>query len=151
SHVARAPGGELAIGHLINALAADLHRSSAGAVQSADQIEQGGLAGTGWPHQRKKIAFRHFEVQSRQHMDLFRSAMKGFFNVPDANENSVACSHCFVSVTRAPSARSAGPSTTTLSPPLNPAAMAISSPRAAPIVTARRSTRPTRITHTTSR
>src|SRR5262245_40124474 len=149
--VPRSPGGQAPVGHPVDLFAANFDRAPRGAVQAADEIEQGGFARAGRPHQSQEIALRHRESQTGQDVDFFRAAVKGFVDVHDADEDTVGWVHRWVSVTLAPAASCSGPSTTTRSPPLRPAAMVTSSPRAAPTVTGRGSARPLRTNQTTSR
>ena len=74
--VPRAPRGQLAVGQFVNALARDAHRAAGGAVQPADQVQQRALARTRRPHQRQKLARRHFQMQVLQHVDVLRAAVK---------------------------------------------------------------------------
>ena len=62
--VPRAPGGELTVGELVHAVLADLDGAGGRPVESADQVEQGGLARTGRPHQREEFRLLHFQVET---------------------------------------------------------------------------------------
>src|SRR5439155_4396893 len=137
--------------HPVNRLVADRDVPAGRTVQAADQVQQGGFAGTRRAHEGQEFASPHVEVQTGQHVDCLGPTMKDFFNIIDTNQDAVIGTHRFDSVMRSPSASLSAPSTTTLSPPFKPAVTVTSSPRGAPTFTARFSTRPSRAIQTTSR
>ena len=53
------------------------------AVEPADQVEQGGLAGAGRPHQRDEVALRDVEREPVQHLDRLLAAHVGLLHVAD--------------------------------------------------------------------
>ena len=118
------------------------------AIQPADQIQQRRFARAGRPHQREEFAFRHFEIQPGQHVNLFRAAVKTS-HVFDLNQNSVVVLIVFFCYPRAigqdpPQARPQS-----FRRRSSPRRSSTSSPRVAATVIARRSTRPSRTTQTT--
>src|SRR6185503_4666606 len=147
----RTPGGQFAIGHLVDTIGANAYYAAGAAIQTANEIQQRGLSGAGWSHQRKEFAFRHFQTQAGQDANLFRAPAKDFVHVRHVNQCFVFRRHRLSSITRAPSGKSAGASVTTRSPPFNPEAITTSSPNAPPSVMARRSTRAFWTTQTISR
>src|SRR6266542_465667 len=139
------------IAELIDALTADRDGTARRPVQPSDQVQQGGFARSRRPHQRQEFAFRRGQAETGMLSGLLRTTPKGLLHVLDANQRFVVDIHRLISVTRAPSARLSGPSTTTRSPLFRPATMLISSSFERPTVTDRRSIRPSRQTQTTWR
>src|SRR5688572_10674849 len=83
SDVARAPFGEPAARQTIDALAAYDDFAGSGAVEPANQVEQGRLAGPGRPHQRDEIAFRYVEREPMQDFDRLLAAHIRLLHVAD--------------------------------------------------------------------
>src|SRR5436190_19496666 len=104
------PCGELAVGHLIDPVAADDDGSACRSIEPADQVEQRGLARAGRAHQREKLPLWDFQAQARENMNLFRPAPKILLHVLDVNENPVARAHHLVPVILPPSTSLSCPS-----------------------------------------
>ncbi|MNT16934.1 hypothetical protein D3C72_1520610 [compost metagenome] len=79
--VMAAPRRQLAAAHLVDALAFDADLAARGVVQAADQVEQGGLAGTGRAHQRDEVAAGDIQVDAVQHLHLFGATLVGLGDV----------------------------------------------------------------------
>ena len=61
--VSGAPLGQLAFGQIIDTLPGHLDRAGRRPVDTADEIEQCGFAGTRWSHQRQEVTFRDLRVE----------------------------------------------------------------------------------------
>jgi len=94
--VVAAPGRELAGAELVDALPFDGDLAAAGRVQSADQVEQGGLARTGRAHQRDEIAAVDVQVDAMQHLHLFGAALVGLGDVAEGDEGGHGWSSALV-------------------------------------------------------
>src|SRR5436189_3079974 len=93
-------------------------------------------------------------MQILQHLYVLGAAMEDLRHTVHVDESSVSFRwfiHGFNSFTVAPSAKPAGQSTTTFSPSLKPVLIVVASLTVLATVTARRSTRWSRTTMTTSR
>src|SRR6267378_1915093 len=58
-------------------------------VDAGDEVEQRGLAGAGWSHQRQEVAARHVHGDAVEHRHFERIALVDFPDVVDLDE----CSH----------------------------------------------------------
>jgi hypothetical protein len=65
-------GRALGVGHREQVLAGDQHPAAVDVVQAGQAVQQGGLARSGWPHDRHHLALVDGEVQVDQglHLDL---------------------------------------------------------------------------------
>src|ERR1041385_1739503 len=72
----RSPGGELAVGHLIDLVVAHLDGAAGGAVQASDEVQKGGLARPAGTHEGQEFAAVDLEVQAGQDVDLFPTAVE---------------------------------------------------------------------------
>src|ERR1700684_30713 len=75
AHVARAPFGELAAGHMSDFIAGHGDAAVGGYVQSAEQIEQGGLARAARAHESDELALVHVKIEPRQYVNLPAAAL----------------------------------------------------------------------------
>src|SRR5450432_2245388 len=83
--VAGAPLREIAAGHMCDLIACYSDAAGGRNVQSAQKIEQSGLAATAGAHEGHKVALINVKVQALQHVDLFTTAI--VFLVQTANVN----------------------------------------------------------------
>ncbi len=88
THVGCPPPRQRAAAELVDVLAAHADAAGAGHIQPADQVEQGGLAGAGRPHQRKEIAFGDIQVDVMQHLDLLLAALVGLGQIADLDQRA---------------------------------------------------------------
>ena len=102
----RPPRRQFAVGELVDAVAANADAALRGAVQAADEIEQGGFAGAGGAHEGKKLPLIDHEVEAREDRNVLRSAMEGLGDVLDLDECGVA--HGWEILTLPPSVRPGG-------------------------------------------
>src|SRR5439155_20325023 len=84
-----APRRQLTVRHPVNGLVANRNGPTRRTVQAADQIQQGGFAGTRGAHQGEKFAPPHVEVQTDQHVDFFGPTMKDLLDIIDADQDAV--------------------------------------------------------------
>src|ERR1700731_4682134 len=138
---------ELAAGELVDAAAAHADLPGARLVETADQIEQRGLAGTGRTHQSDEVALGDVQGELVQDFDFLLAALVNLGDITDLNHGighgNLASSemnewdHGFATVTAASSLSSAGASTITDSPALTPASTHWTFPSSNQIATAR--------------
>ena len=83
--VAGAPAGQLRFVIAAISFVADPHFALAGPIESGDQVEQRRLARSAGPHQRQEFSFRHFQVESVEHVDLFAAAAQSVAVQSDTN------------------------------------------------------------------
>src|SRR5579883_3255256 len=57
-------------------------------IQTAKQIEQGGLAGPAGPHEGNKVALIHVEVEALEYLDLLLAASVCFVEAPDLDQGA---------------------------------------------------------------
>src|SRR6266850_1590206 len=81
--VVRAPVCELAAGKLVNAAAADADLARARLIETADQIEQRGLARAGRTHQRDEVALGNIQSESVQDLDFLLAALVNLADAAD--------------------------------------------------------------------
>ncbi len=81
-----APGRQLAAAEAVDALALDLDLAAGGAVETADEVEQGGLAGTGGTHEGNEVAALDLQVDAVQDLHLLRAALIGLDDVAQGDE-----------------------------------------------------------------
>src|SRR3972149_11715816 len=151
SHMPRSPGGEPSFRQSIDTLTIDGDLSLVRAVEPSDQIQERALARARGAHERQEVPFRNLQIEPFQDVDLLRSSAEELAHSVHVNQITVGPAHRLRSSTRSPSARSSGPSTTTLSPGVIPESTTDVSPSVLPTFTARRSARPSCTTNTTSR
>jgi hypothetical protein len=84
--VVAAPGRQLPGAHRVDALPVDVDLTAAGRIQSADQVEQRGLARTRRAHQCDEVALLDVQVDAVQNLDLFRAALVGLGEVANADQ-----------------------------------------------------------------
>src|ERR1017187_858985 len=142
-----APVGDLAVVELAQGVAQDADLTAGGPVHGGDQVQQRGLAGAGWAHQRHELAFRNFQVHILQgdHVELVADKFLG--QLSRLNDGFAHRVHALVR-TLSPSFRPAGGVTMRSSPPLRPSSMRIPWPLVAPVFTARRTALPSNNTKT---
>src|SRR5690606_26760566 len=87
-----APGGQLACTELIDTLVFDIDLTTGGGIQSADEVEQCGLAGAGRAHQRDEVAAGDIQIDTVQHLNFFRAALVGLGDVAEGDEGAHGCS-----------------------------------------------------------
>ena len=58
-----------------------LHAALAGPVEAADQVEQGGFAGTRGAHQGEELALGNLQVQATQYVHFFRATLEDLVDV----------------------------------------------------------------------
>src|SRR5689334_8388474 len=71
------PPRQRSVRELVNTPAVHPDAARAGGVQPADQVEEGGLARTGWPHEGNEISLRNIQVDVVEHFDLLATAYIG--------------------------------------------------------------------------
>ena len=86
AYVARAPRGQAAVRQLVDSFAADLYGALAGPIETADQIEQRGLAGSRGAHQRQELAFRNLQIESAKHVDFLAPALEYLVYISNADQ-----------------------------------------------------------------
>src|SRR5262245_27096609 len=90
--VLRSPPGQLPAAQLVDPDAPYVDRASGRRIETADQIEQGGLAGTRRPHEREEVTLRNIEVHALQHVDALAATAEVFVHASDAHQ-PVAITH----------------------------------------------------------
>src|SRR5262249_17814175 len=137
--VLRSPARQLAGRRTRDVAAADDHAPRGWLVEASDQVEQGRLAGARGAHEREELSARDLEVEPLQHVHAPRwSTLWTSLTCPTP---SILCLLvCYRRRTRLPSTRSAGGSSTTVSPARTPEANSTPSAPLPPTATARRST-----------
>ena len=78
-----ADGGEFAVGQRLHRLAVETVDAARGFVQQAEDIEQGGFAGTGRAHDADEFAAADFEIDAFEDGDIHGS---GIIGLPDVAE-----------------------------------------------------------------
>src|ERR1019366_3341968 len=141
-------------GHVRDFVAGHGDASPRGNVESAEQVQQCGLAGSAGPHEGDEIALVNVEIQPLQYVDFFAPTaiclvQPAHLNLTVRFSSAVQLNHVcapllfpglyFLIWTLSPSWRLGGPFTTTVSPTTKPAMTSTSVPRFPPSVTARRS------------
>jgi hypothetical protein len=76
--VARAPVGQLAAGHVRDLIAGHADSPARRNVETAQQIEQSGLARPARPHEGHEIALVDVKIQALQDVDVLIAASVGF-------------------------------------------------------------------------
>ncbi len=72
---------QLVLAHAGNIGTIQQYFAGAGRIKAADNIEQGGFAGTGWPYQGGKLALFHFETDIVQRVNLDLALDIGFADI----------------------------------------------------------------------
>ena len=88
AHVRGAPGGQLAPGQAIDAPALHDDDPAGRRVEPADQIQERGLAGSRWAHQRHEVALGDVEVDAVQRLDPLASAAIDLGHAADLHQGS---------------------------------------------------------------
>src|SRR5437879_1157477 len=168
-----APLRQLAARKVVDAATADVDLARAGLIETADQVEQRGLARARRTHERDEVALGNIERESVQDLDCLLAAPVDLADTADLNhqlghgnprfnqnvrgskglallESTATPCHGLATVTGASSLSSAGTSTITASPALTPASTWRASPTMPPSVTERRSALRSRNTKTMS-
>src|SRR5262249_6301710 len=140
------PARELATRQLVDAPVVHHDGASARHVQAADEIQQGSLAGAGWPHQRDEVRARDIEVDAVQDFDGLAPAAVRLRQAADLHEHV----HFSTTRTAAPSLSDGDGASTTRSPARRPFTISRSAPIVWPGVTGRRVTLPSAYTKTAS-
>ena len=86
AHLEGSPPCELGAGKVPEVLPVNEEFPTAGSVNAGDEIEQGGLSGTGWSHQGEKLAPGDFETQLLQGRDKVRPLAEGLRQIADLDE-----------------------------------------------------------------
>src|SRR4030095_4216006 len=69
-----APARQLTRARVRQIAAADHDAARRRAIEAANHVQQGGLAGSRWAHEREKLALRHLEIESLEHVDALGPA-----------------------------------------------------------------------------
>src|SRR5204863_9436259 len=140
--------------HVVDALARDFDRAGGRTIETGEEIEQRRLARSRRSHQREELSLVDIQIEAVQHVDFLAAAVKLLLHVAQSDElighvfssvtqlrgRSVARQFrtarlrnratYFLTFTRSPSFKSAGPSMITLSPSDTPDARRALSPSA---------------------
>src|SRR5690606_14493315 len=84
--VVGAPAGQLPPRSLREVVVADDHLSGGRGVEAAEQVQQGGLAGTRGPHQGEELPGGDLEVEPLQDVDAFAAAVVDLVGVDDTDQ-----------------------------------------------------------------
>src|SRR5262245_37018297 len=114
----RPPLGEQAAGKLVDAVAIEEHAPRRRLVETADQVEESRLPGTGRAHQGHEVPGCDVEIDSAENLDRFPAAPVHFRDTTDLHQ--VAHQPLSPSLTRSPSLSESGGATTTRSPSRSP-------------------------------
>ena len=86
AHMQGTPPREPGAGKGPEVLCVDDEFPAAGSVNTGDEIEQGGLPGTGWSHEGEKLAPGDFEAQVLQGRDEVGALAEGLGQIADLDE-----------------------------------------------------------------
>jgi hypothetical protein len=93
AHVRAAPLGERRVGHAVDGQAVHFDTAHRGPVETAQQVEQGGLARTGGTHERDEIAARKIQVQFFEHRHAFVAARVFLGDAAQPRDHRIRPSH----------------------------------------------------------